>query len=223
MSFGTDVLLKIENHDDYCRVYEFVKPDESETYPQTDDEYDNVWNYIDTLSEKERRSWMIRHCPRLYVDFSAKSDKQELMWSGRNEMGGRAQDIAEMVVAQFPDIKFKVESFCDLGFDQQFGISDHGKVRWLELSDEVKEMFEWGIDVDPFAGPTAGNYEDLRQHRRKRVQRMIDLGVDITLDTWPPSREQFDEEIRLESAERGSSISERKTDIIDVNGYELPF
>jgi len=84
-------------------------------------------------------------------------------------------------------------------------------------------MFEWGIDVDPFAGPTARNYEDLRRHRRKRVQRMIDLGVDITLDTWPPSREQFDEEIRLESAECGSSISERKTDIIDVNGYELPF
>ena len=48
------------------------------------------------------------------VDFSAKEDKQELSWSGRNEIGGRAEDIAELVVGQFPDVEFRISVFVTL-------------------------------------------------------------------------------------------------------------
>ena len=114
---------------------------------------------------------------------------------------GYADDIAQLVVAQFPDIEFRI---C-IGSEYDaadFGISEQGKIRWLEQNDEINEMIEWGIDVDPYTGPTQENREALRQHRRARVQEMIDLGVHISPDTWPPTREQFDEEIRLKSAGR---------------------
>jgi hypothetical protein len=62
-------------------------------------------------------------------------------------------------------------------------------------------MFEWGIDVDPYTGPTPENLEELRQLRRARVQEMIDLGVNISIDQWPPTREQLDEEDRLKAEE----------------------
>jgi hypothetical protein len=100
------------------------------------------------------------------------------------------------VVAQFPDIVFRICTAVDGVEDLEFGISDQGKVRWLELSDDINDMFEWGIDVDPYAGPTPENYEELRQYRRARVQEMIDLGINISIDTWPPTDEQFEDERR---------------------------
>ena len=60
-------------------------------------------------------------------------------------------------------------------------------------------MFDWGIDVDPYTGPTQDNLEELKQRRRARVQEMIDLGVNINIDQWPPTREQLDEEYRLKN------------------------
>ena len=125
---------------------------------------------------------------------------KKLSWSGRNWQMGYASDIAQMVVAQFPDIEFRIcigSGPDNLGF----GISEQGKIRWLELSDDVNEMFEWGIDVDPYEGPTLEQLEELRQYRRARVQEMIDLGVDISIDTWPPTKEQYDEERRLKDAD----------------------
>lgn len=70
-------------------------------------------------------------------------------------------------------------------------------------------MFEWGIDVDPYVGPTPEDWEALCQHRRARVQEMIDLGVDISIDTWPPTREQYDEERKLKHGEEEPCLKHR--------------
>lgn len=190
--------------EDFSRVFNSVKPDEHDEEPCEDEEYKQVLNYVDTLSGEERAAWMTRHCTRLYVDFSVKEDKQELSWSGRNEIGGRAEDIAELVVGQFPDVEFRISTiYPDFG-DYKFGVSENGKVKWIELSDDVQEMFEWGIDVDPYTGPTPENMEELKQRRRARVQEMIDLGVNISIDQWPPTNEQFDEERHLKYGEPAS-------------------
>ena len=200
MGFSTSVTLKVMRREDFSRVFNFVKPDEHDKEPHGHEEYKQVLNYVDTLSGEERAAWMTRHCTRLYVDFMAEEDELKLSWDGRNEIGGWAEEIAELVVAHFPDIEFRVSSFCDVG-DFRFGLSENGKVRWLELSDEVYEMLDWGIDVDPYTGPTPENMEELKLRRRARVQEMIDLGVHISIDQWPPTSEQFDEERRLKYGE----------------------
>ena len=219
MGFTTTATLTLKSIDDFHRVLEFVKPDESDTEPQTDEEYEEVMSLYDTLEGPERCAWMARHCTRFYVNHDQSAKELELSWWGRNIQGGYAEEIAELVVAQFPDIEFRVGSFCDAGVFK-FGLSENGKVRWLELGNEVCEMLDWGIDVDPYAGPTPKDWEALRQHRRARVQEMIDLGVHISPDTWPPSKEHFDEEHRL----RFPKNDESKT---DDNGEEdnpdLPF
>ena len=201
MGFWTIATLKVMRKEDFCRVFNFVKPDEHDEEPCEDEEYKQVLNYVDTLSGEERTAWMTRHCTRLYVDFSAKEDKQELSWSGRNEIGGWAVDISELVVGQFPDVEFRISSICPDFGDYKFGVSENGKVKWIKLSDDVQEMFEWLIDVDPYTGPTPENMEELKQHRRARVQEMIDLGVHISIDQWPPTSEQFDEERHLKYGE----------------------
>ena len=200
MSFWTTASLTLMDDDDFRRVLEFVKPDESDTEPQKDEEYRQVMDFLDNLQRPERCAWMTKHCTRLYVDFGAEPQKKELSWSGRNAQGGYACDIAELVVAQFPDIEFRISTGSGPD-DLKFGISEQGKVKWLELSDDVQEMFEWGIDVDPYTGPTPENMEELKQHRRARVQEMIDLGVNISIDQWPPTREQFDEERHIKYGE----------------------
>ena len=183
MGFSTTATLVVMRKEDFSRVFNFVKPDEHDKEPQTDEEYKQVLNYVDTLSGEERAAWMTRHCTRLYVDFRAEEDQQELSWSGRNEIGGWAVDISELVVGQFPDVEFRISAFCDFGgIDLTYGVSENGKVKWIELSDDVQEMFEWGIDVDPYTGPTPENLEELKQRRRARVQEMIDLGVNISID-----------------------------------------
>ena len=167
MGFWTTATLVVMRKEDFSRVLNFVKPDEHDEEPREDEEYKQVMNYVDTLSGEERVAWMTRHCTRLYVDFRAEEDQQKLSWSGRNEIGGRAEDIAELVVGQFPDVDFRISVFCDFGgLDLKFGVSENGKVKWLELSDDVQEMFEWGIDVDPYTGPTPENMEELKQRRR---------------------------------------------------------
>ncbi len=202
MGFWTTATLVVMRKEDFSRVFNFVKPDEHDKEPQTDEEYKQVMNYVDTLSGEERAAWMTRHCTRLYVDFRAEEDQQELSWSGRNEIGGWAVDISELVVGQFSDVDFRISTFCDFGgLDIRYGVSENGKVKWIELSDDVQEMFEWGIDVDPYTGPTPENMEELKQHRRARVQEMIDLGVNISIDQWPPTREQFDEERHIKYGE----------------------
>ena len=164
----TSGTLTLRSDDDFRRVLKSVKTDESDSEPQTEEEYEQVMDFVDTLQGPERCAWMTRHCTRLFVNFKARPEIRELSWSGRNAQGGWACDIAELVVAQFPDIVFRICTGSDID-DLKFGISEQGKVRWLELSDDVKEMFEWGIDVDPFDGPTPENWEELRRHRRARV------------------------------------------------------
>ena len=69
-------------------------------------------------------------------------------------------------------------------------MSENGKIRWLELSDDVNEM--------------------------------IDLGFHISPDTWPPTKEQFDEEHRLRYGE--PEINEHWLDDIEENANaDLPF
>ena len=207
MGFNTIAALKMKDNDDFHRVLTFVQPEE-EGEPSSDDEYDQILDFVDTLPIGERCAWMTRHCKRLYVDFHNRTEKREVSWSGRSMIGDLAVYIAELVVAQFPDIEFRVSKQYD--YDLKFGISEQGEIKWLELSDDVNEMFDWGIDVDPYTDPTPENWEALRQHRRDRVQGMIDLGVHISPDTWPPTIEQIDEEISLQSAS------------LDVNS-DLPF
>ena len=200
MSFTTTASLTIKNENDFRRVLEFVKPDESDTEPQTDEEFQQGINIVNNLQGREQCAWMTKHCTRLYVDFYKRDDMLKLSWSARDWEVGWACEIAERVVTQFPDIVFRIciGSGPD---DLEFGISEQGKIRWLELSDDVKDMFGWGIDVDPYEGPTLEQLEELRQYRRARVQEMIDLGVDISIDTWPPTKEQYDEERRLKDAD----------------------
>ena len=242
MSFGTSASLQLKNIDDFHRVLEFVKPDESDTEPQTDAEYKEVMNFLDNLQVTEQRepssslewpsrdetrqrqgpercAWMTKHCTRFYVNFRAEPEIKELSWSGRNIQGGYACEIAELVVAQFPDIEFRICTGSGPD-DLKFGISDQGKIRWQELSDDVKEMFEWGIDVDPYVGPTPEQLEELHQHRRARVQEMIDLGVDISIDTWPPTQEHFIEELNLKYADNNESKTEVNK---DADNPDLPF
>ncbi len=124
----------------------------------------------------------------------ANPEKLELSWTGETSC-----EKAEAVVAQFPDIEFRICDSWDLG--AKYGLSENGKIRWLELSDDVNEMMDWGIDVDPYTGPTPENLKELKQRRRARVQEMIDLGVNISIDQWPPTREQFDEERHIKYGE----------------------
>jgi len=215
MSFWTTASLTLMDDDDFRRVLEFVKPDESDTEPQKDEEYRQVMDFLDNLQRPERCAWMTKHCTRLYVDFGAEPQKKELSWSGRNAQGGYACDIAELVVAQFPDIEFRISSICPDFGDYKFGVSENGKVKWIELSKDALEMIEWGIDVDPYTGPTPENLEELNQRRRARVQEMIDLGVDISIDTWPPTEEQFLEEYRLRSRGDEQSLKHRIWDDSD--------
>ena len=213
MSFWITASLTLKDDDDFRRVLEFVKPDESDTEPQTDEEYMQVMAFLDNLQRPERCAWMPKHCTRLYVDFRAEPERKELSWSGRNAQGGYACDIAELVVAQFPDIEFRISTGSGPD-DLKFGISEQGKVKWLELSDDVQEMFEWGIDVDPYTGPTPENYEELHRYRRARVQEMIDLGVNISIDQWPPTSEQYVEEIHLKSV--GGEVDEHWLDNLEL-------
>ena len=170
MGFYTIATLKVMRKEDFSRVFNFVKPDEHDKEPHGDEEYKQVLNYVDTLSGEERAAWMTRHCTRLYVEFMAEEDELKLSWDGRNEIGGWAEEIAELVVAHFPDIEFRVSSFCEVG-DFRFGLSENGKVRWLKLSDEVYEMLDWGIDVDPYTGPTPENYKDLQRYREEYEEK----------------------------------------------------
>ena len=202
MSFTTSASLKLKTEDDFRRVLEFVKPDESDTEPQTDEEYQQVMNIYDNLQGAERCAWMAKHCTRLYVDFSAEPEIKALSWSGWKAQGGSAREIAELVVAQFPDIEFCIEDFCDAGPDFSFGFSEKGKIRWLELSDEVCEMLDFGIDVDPYLGPTEENRKELQREKKEY--------------------KKFREQERLETAEKSLNTSEDNAEFI-MDGPDLPF
>ena len=143
----------------------------------------------------------------------ANPEKLELSWTGETSC-----EKAESVVAQFPDIEFRICDSWDLG--AKYGLSENGKIRWLELSDDVNEMMDWGIDVDPFTEPTSEQFEELRQHRRARVQEMINLGVHISPDTWPPTKEQIDEDYRLRYAKNTESKTDNHS---HEDNPDLPF
>ena len=66
---------------------------------------------------------------------------------------------------------------------------------------EMDEKQEDSCYLDPYTGPTPENMEELKQRRRARVQEMIDLGVRISIDQWPPTSEQLDEERHLKYGE----------------------
>ena len=84
MSFTTSASLTLKNEDDFRRVLEFVEPDKSDVEPQTDEEYQQVMNFLDNLQGSERCAWMAKHCIRLYVNFRSEPETKELSWSGRN-------------------------------------------------------------------------------------------------------------------------------------------
>lgn len=217
MGFTIFVTLTIPDSDDFHKVLTFVQPEKGEESPDSDDECMQLIDFVSTLPAGERCAWMVRHCNRLEVGFDSNVEKQKLTWFGRNFQGGLTVEIAELVVEQFPDIEFRVCISYDYGL--KYGISEQGKIKWLELSDDVYEMFDWGIDVNPYTGPTDENWEALRKYRRDRVQRMIDLGVNISPDTWSPTTEHFREEISLRSA-MWSKDKNTSTSHLDS---ELPF
>ena len=159
--------LQVKDMEEFRRVLEYVKPDESETAPQDREEYGQVTDFVATLSGTERCAWMTKHCKRLNVEFEVDTAKQTLSWSGYCAMKDWAKEILNLVVAQFPEIEFRV-SVIDIphgSYSIDFGISERGKIKWLDLSYEVRDMYSMGIDVDPYAGPTP---ENLRQYKVRR-------------------------------------------------------
>lgn len=173
--------LQVKDLEEFRRVLEFVKPDESETAPKDREEYGQITDYVVTLSGAERCAWMTKHCKRLNVQFSVDAAKRTLSWSGYYAMGDWAKEILNLVVAQFPEIEFRV-SFLEDPHGQyflEFGISEQGKIKWLDVSYDVVEMCRLGIDVDPYAGPTP---ESLRQLKVYHLNRRIE---DIKEVRWP--------------------------------------
>ena len=193
MGVSSSTTLTIRNKKDFSRVYEIVKPIDEEGCV-SELEYDEALEYAMNLPKEDCCIWMAPHCKELCVDFSFDEDKGKLSWGGRAT--APVFEIAESVVAHFPDIEFRVFNYIE-GIPPKYGYSENGTIKWLKLSDDVNEMLDWGIDVDPYEGPTEEHYEQLRQYRRKRIQEMIDLGVNISPDTWPPLPEHYDEERRL--------------------------
>jgi len=163
--------LQIKDLEEFRRVLDYVKPDETETAPQDREEYGQVTDYVATLSGAERCAWMTRHCKRLNVEFYVDPDKQTLSWSGQYAMGDWAKEILELVVARFPEIEFRVSLLEDPHgqYSIDFGISEQGKIKWLDVSYDVVEMYRLGIDVDPYEGPTPENIRQLKVHRWNRA------------------------------------------------------
>ena len=163
--------LQVKDLEKFRRVLEYVKPDESDTATQDREEYGQVTDYVATLSGTERCAWMTRHCKRLHLEFNVDAAKQSLSWSGFYAMGDWAKEILNLVVAQFPEIEFRVSVLEDPHgqYSLDFGISERGKIRWLDVSYDVVEMCRLGIDVDPYAGPTPENLRQLNVHRWNRA------------------------------------------------------
>ncbi len=163
--------LQVKDLEEFRRVLEFVKPDESETAPKDREEYGQITDYVVTLSGAERCAWMTKHCKRLNVQFSVDAAKRTLSWSGYYAMGDWAKEILNLVVAQFPEIEFRVSFLEDPHgqYSLEFGISEQGKIKWLDVSYDVVEMCRLGIDVDPYAGPTPENLRQLKVHRWNRA------------------------------------------------------
>ena len=133
--------LQIMDLEEFSRVLNYVKPDETETAPQDRDEYVQVTDYVATLSGAERCAWMTRHCARLFLSFSKNEEKLQLLWSGPEVFEPMVlHDIARLVVAQFPDIKFRI---CVNYYEASFARSENGDFKWLELSrDEQQRMLD---------------------------------------------------------------------------------
>lgn len=173
--------LQVKDLEAFRRVLEFVKPDESETAPKDREEYGQITDYVATLSGANRCAWMTMHCKRLNLEFAVDAAKQTLSWSGYYAMGDWAKEILDLVVAQFPEMEFRVSVLEDPHgqYSIDFGISERGKIKWLDVSYDVVEMCRLGIDMDPYAGPTP---ESLRQLKVHRWNRAIE---DIKDVRWP--------------------------------------
>lgn len=224
MCFITSTIV-CKNSDDFRRVLAFVKPDESDTDCKTMEEYEQLKEFVNSLSGTEQCAWITRHCYRLGLDFWTNTDKLELAWQ-EYAHDNWPDKIIELVVGQFPDIDFYVSSCLSENVDPHpqitYGLSEQGKIKWLELSDDVNDMLYFGVDVDPYKEPTTENWEELRRCRKARVQEMIDLGVHISPDTWPPTKEQYDEETNLIIEKiRGEQSSTDNEEVID--NPDLPF
>ena len=218
MGISVSATLTIRNKKDFSRVCEIVKPiDEDDSVSELG--FDKAIDYAMNLPIKGRSTWIARHCKKLCIVFSFDEEKRDLIWGGRATTP--VFEIAEGIIAHFPDVEFRVCYYCD-GADLEFGYSENGVIKLLELSDDVNEMLEWGIDVDPYEGPTEEQYEQLRQFRKKRIQEMIDLGVNISPDTWPLLPEHFDEEWRLTRLKNGEEVGSDVTGDND-DSSDLPW
>jgi hypothetical protein len=138
------VSLQVESHDEYLRVLEFVTPDESDQNPKNGEECAQVNDYLETLSGTERCAWMTRHCSRLFMTFDKNDEKLQLLWSDPGVFDALVFEIARLVVAQFPDIKFRI---CVNYYEARFAQSENGDIKWLEMSREEKQRL-WGEDGD---------------------------------------------------------------------------
>jgi hypothetical protein len=77
--------------------------------------------------------------------------------------------------------------------------------------------------VTKLAKPTAENCKELHRRTREIVQKMIDLGVNISIDTWPPTKEQLDEEYRLRSENYLKEWESKTGGTIEDDVPDLPF
>ena len=129
------------------------------------------------------------------------------------------KEVIVELAKEFPGMSFRITAWDDQA-NFWWGYNKHGIIEPVDHYEDILEMiFRWYIDVDdPFAGPTEENWAELRRCREQHVQEMIDLGVDITPGTWPPTNEQEEQEYRFRyKLEHGHCPTESSDD------NELPF
>lgn len=129
-----------------------------------------------------------------------------------NSYDGWFLKIPELLAKDFPSVPFRSTAWTSMG-DYWWANNRDGKIVPVDHHEEIYEMmWQWGIDIndknDPFMGPNDKAWAELKHCRDQYVQEMINLGVDITPGTWPPTQEQEDQFQRLKQPETDPDTDE---------------
>ena len=99
------------------------------------------------------------------ASFDTNPETLSFSWSGADGLS-RASAIAEEVAEHFTEIIFHICWHCIDTDDFTFGMAENGVIKQLEMSREMREtineMLHYGVDVDPYVGPTKDNYHQLQ-------------------------------------------------------------
>ena len=70
------------------------------------------------------------------MTFDKNDEKLQLLWSDPGVFDALVFEIARLVVAQFPDIKFRI---CVNYYEARFAQAEKGILKWLELNREEQQ------------------------------------------------------------------------------------